>query len=174
MECKLAIQKNVLGRDTPIEVPEGQRERHELVKTIAKSWASPFRDLIYSEPQSLQLQEIKIECWVPVQGFQGSWNNMNGRATLLGDAKGTMPMFRGEACNHAIVDVKRYVDCHTAVFDTLSESQSSVKACFEYESEMIQRTQNAVWASVKACMDAHNHANINDGSPLVSARALAP
>ena len=164
-------RENALDQRGPIEVPEGQMERHALIRKFAKSWAAPFRDAVYNMPTSLPLQDIRIEYWMP---GQNRWDNMNGRATLLGDAAHTMPMFRGEACNHAIVDVKQYVKCYLNALLSGSDSLDSVEACSHYESEMIERTKNAIWASVKACLDAHNQRDLNEDSPLVATRAIAP
>jgi len=162
-------KENALDQNEPMEVPEEQKERHALIRKFANSWAAPFRDAVYNMPTSLPLQDIRIEYWMP---GKNPWDNMNGRATLLGDAAHTMPMFRGEACNHAIVDVEQYVECHLDVL--LSTSEGFEKACSQYESEMIGRTENAILASVQACLDAHNQRDLNEDSPLVATRAIAP
>lgn len=162
-------KRGFLGRDDPIEVPKMQEERHFLMREMANYWEPPFRDIIDSMPGSLELQEIKLEYRIPEQN---SWNNMKGRATLIGDAAHPMPPYRGEACNHAIKDVVQFVTCYSMVLNPLSECPDSGSACFKYEKEMILRTQEAVLASVLACKHAHDYRSIDAKSPLVSARAV--
>lgn len=47
-------------------------------------------------------------------------------------------------------------------------------ACEKYENEMVNRASQAVLASRKACLDAHNtQCGIDAESPLVSTRKVA-
>lgn len=156
-----------LGRDDPIEVPTSQEERLNLMKEIAKSWTSPFRDAVYAIPEDTHIQAVNLESWTPVAG---GWDNLNGRAVLIGDAAHTMTMFRGEAFNHGIIDVEKYTSTHLPVLEGKEDISASLGACAAYESEMIGRTQGAVAASNQACMDAHSLSGerITEKSPAVS------
>lgn len=171
--CQLIVswpyRAGFLGRNDPIEIPSGQEERLALMKEISKSWASPFRDAIYAVPDNTHIQAVNLESWKPEPG---AWDNLNGRATLIGDAAHCMTMFRGEAFNHGIVDVQKYVSNHLPVLSGEKDISNSMNGCSAYESEMIDRTAPAVSASSEACLDAHsvNHERITAESPLVSKR----
>jgi 2-polyprenyl-6-methoxyphenol hydroxylase-like FAD-dependent oxidoreductase len=171
--CQLIVswpyRAGFLGRDEPIEVPESQEGRLELMKEIANSWATPFRDAVFAVPEDTHIQHVHLESWKPELG---AWDNLDGRATLIGDSAHTMTMFRGEAFNHGIVDVQSYVSNHLPVLTGEKDIATSVDACAAYEREMVDRTRLAVGASSEACLDAHsfNHERITEGSPLVSKR----
>lgn len=156
-----------LGRNDPIEVPTSQEERLSLMKEIAKSWTSPFRDAVYAIPDDTHIQAVNLEYWKPVLG---GWDNLSGRATLIGDAAHTMTMFRGEAFNHGILDVERYASTYLSVLQGKEDISASLDACAAYESGMIGRVQGAVDASNQACLDAHSlHGErITENSPAVS------
>jgi hypothetical protein len=89
--CQLIVswpyRAGYLGREDPIEVPSSQEGRLSLMKEIAKSWASPFRDAVYAVPGDTHIQAVNLESWKPVSG---AWDNLNGRATLIGDAAHTV------------------------------------------------------------------------------------
>jgi hypothetical protein len=171
--CQLIVswpyRAGFLGRDEPIEVPDSQEGRLGLMKEIAKSWATPFRDAVFAVPEDTHIQHVNLESWIPEPG---AWDNLKGRATLIGDSAHTMTMFRGEAFNHGIVDVQSYVSNHLPALTGEKDIAISVDACAAYESEMVDRTRLAVAASSEACLDAHslNHERITETSPLVSKR----
>lgn len=83
---------------------------------------------------------------------------------------------RGEAANHGITDVRRWLDFHLPFLRQQQKgsvgADSYKTACDAYEREMVERTRLAVFASRKACLDAHDYPSINDRSPLVSKRAI--
>lgn len=83
---------------------------------------------------------------------------------------------RGEAANHGITDVRRWLDYHLPGLEAPQEGSverdGPKSACDAYEHEMVERTRLAVFASRKACIDAHTYESINDHSPLVSKRAI--
>lgn len=80
-----------LARDEPTEVPVGDVERLRLMKEITKCWASPFRDVVLDIPEGTPIRSIRIEDWPPQEG---AWDNLKGRATLVGDAGHAMTMCR--------------------------------------------------------------------------------
>jgi hypothetical protein len=78
-------------------------------------------------------------------------------------------MFRGEAFNHGIIDVEKYVSSYLAILTGEEDISRSAEACAAYESSMIDRTRLAVDASNQACIDAHsrNHEKITKDSPVI-------
>jgi 2-polyprenyl-6-methoxyphenol hydroxylase-like FAD-dependent oxidoreductase len=163
-------RKGFLGCDHPTEVPETQEARLALIQEIASHWTSPFQDTVRSIPADTPLQEIKLEDWLASDA--GAWENLHGRATLIGDAAHAMTMYRGEAVNHGITDVQDLVECY---LHTLSEQEGTSdcqEGCDTFEKRMAGRTKIAIRASRQACLDAHYSKEIDNLSPLVSKRAV--
>jgi 2-polyprenyl-6-methoxyphenol hydroxylase-like FAD-dependent oxidoreductase len=162
-------RKGFLGRDHPTEVPGCQKARLALIREIASHWTSPFQDIVCSIPIETPLQNIRLEDWS--QSDSGTWENLHGRATLIGDAAHAMTMYRGEAVNHGITDVYDLIECY---LHTLSDSEGTLngqEACDTFEKKMVDRTKNAIRASRQACLDAHYSKTIDEASPLISKRA---
>jgi len=172
-KCQINVswpyKKGFFDRDDATDIPSTQEDRLEWINELAKYWISPFQDAIKSIPKDTLLQEIKLEDWVP-SGFP-AWNNLDGRATLVGDAAHAMTMYRGEAANHGITDV-----CDLLIYlEKLGGSDNLrdwANLCSTYEMRMIQRTTKATLASRKACIDAHYLPEIDPTSPLVTKRAI--
>lgn len=160
-------RQGFLGENYPIEIPGSQEEQLSLMRKIADTWTSPFKNAIYSIPEGHSLQPIKIEDYVP--SYSG-WepNELSGKVTVIGDAAHAMTMYRGEACNHNIKDVE------SLVLNIVKHNLDFESACHAYEKEMTDRTSLAVLASRRACLDAHEHGKINDHSLLISKRAIVP
>ena len=78
-----------MGREEPLDIPKTGKERLTLMKDIAKGWAEPFQELVISIPEDTDAKAIAPEEFVPKERL---WDNMKGRATLVGDAAHTMPM----------------------------------------------------------------------------------
>lgn len=166
--CQINIswpyREGFLGQGSPIEVPDTKEQQLSLMKTIAGHWKSPFKDAVDSISGDAPIRAVKIVEYVPVFG---AWDNLGGRATLVGDAAHAMTMYRGEAANHSIKDVESLVHC--------IKTHPDLKiACLSFEKEMIDRTSVAVKASSQACRDAHEHARIDKESLLISKRAIVP
>lgn len=91
--CQVVIswpfRAGFLGEREPVEVPSEMTERVELMRRIAKDWASPLRDIIYEVPLDTAVHPITLQDWVPAVD---TWDNMHGRATLIGDAAHPMTM----------------------------------------------------------------------------------
>lgn len=64
-------------------------ERVRLMKRLVEGWAEPFRECVMSIPESTDVKAITLEDWVPKRGM---WGNLEGRATLVGDAAHAMTM----------------------------------------------------------------------------------
>ena len=153
-----------------MEIPDSQEARFALVQDIASHWASPFQDVVRSVPLDTPLQEIKLEDWLICDS--GAWENLHGRATLIGDAAHAMTMYRGEAVNHGITDVHDLIECYSHILSDMERMQDSQAACDAFEKKMVGRTKTAIMASRQACLDAHYSKNIGEKSPLVSKRAI--
>ena len=82
-------RKGFMGRDEPLEVLHDGEERLALMKRLARDWAEPFRECVWSIPEGTVVQAVRLEDFVPEHGM---WDNMDGRVTLIGDAVHTMTM----------------------------------------------------------------------------------
>lgn len=162
--------KGFLGGDHPTEVPDSQEARLALMQEIASHWITPFQDVVRSIPNDTPLQEIKLEDWLPSDS--GAWENLHGRATLIGDAAHAMTMYRGEAVNHGITDVDDLIECFLPTLIDPAGKLDSQSACDTFEKKMVERTNIAIRASRQACLDAHYSEEIDKTSPLVSKRAI--
>ena len=76
---------------------------------------------------------------------------------------------RGEGANHAITDISVLVNHLTHAH---TNSLDFEKAIVAYEQEMLARAGPAVLTSRQACLDAHDYAQIDENSPLISRRAM--
>jgi len=164
-------RKGFLGREHPIEVPKSHADRLALVQEIASHWTSPFQDIVRSIPTDTPMQEIKLEDW-RLASDSGAWENLRGRATLIGDAAHAMTMYRGEAVNHGITDVQDLIECYLHTLEGSDGTLDCREACETFEKKMVHRTRIAIKASRQACLDAHYSEKIDKMSPLVSKRAI--
>jgi hypothetical protein len=74
---------------------------------------------------------------------------------------------RGEAGNHGLLDASNLVEKLQAIHNGEVSLADGISA---YEEEMRTRTHEAVLWSRQACFDAHDLANLQPDSPLVSKR----
>ena len=186
-----------MGRKEPLDVPKIGKERVAVMKDIAKGWAEPFQGMVMSIPEDADAKAIVLEDFVPKERL---WTNMEGRATLVGDAAHTMTMCmyqiyypllapemmlmvlqdRGEGANHGITDIALLLEKILPPLQNSSGPTSSKgskpktlqDAIDAYEKEMIQRAGPAVLTSRRACLDAHEYEKITDQSPLISRRVM--
>lgn len=177
-DCQILVswphRRGFLGEEAPIDVPKENGERVSLMKRIAKGWASPFAELFESLPEDVEVKTIRLEDWVPPTANDVDWTQAPGaqRVALVGDSGHAMTMFRGEAANHGIMDVKVLL---AQLLPILQGEKVTITADLEdairrYRSEMTKRTAPAVLNSRQACLDAHTYAKINDDSPLIKRR----
>ncbi|KAI0099250.1 FAD/NAD(P)-binding domain-containing protein [Nemania sp. FL0031] len=113
-------------------------------------------------PGGTNVQEIKLADW-PTMKWEG-----NGLVTLLGDAAHPMTMYRGEAANHGLLDASKLKEQLKLWY---GGSKTKRQALEDFETEMRERTHEAVLLSRQACLDAHGIENLGPDSPLVSSRA---
>ncbi|KAK0302551.1 hypothetical protein LTR01_008687 [Friedmanniomyces endolithicus] len=112
-DCQIIVRwpyrAGFLGRDEPTEIPAVNEARLRLMKKITDGWVSPYRDVVRDIPENTPVQQIRLEDWPPEED---SWENFEGRATLVGDAAHAMTMFevRGEAAHHGVRDVQCWLN----------------------------------------------------------------
>lgn len=91
--CQVIIswpyRSGFLGSETPTEVPIEGSDRVNLLKKIAAGWTEPFKTIVAGVTESTEVKAISLEEWAP---SAESWDNEQGRITLLGDAAHTMTM----------------------------------------------------------------------------------
>ncbi|RDW77709.1 hypothetical protein BP6252_05762 [Coleophoma cylindrospora] len=153
-----------MGKDEVTEVPVENNDRLMLMKSISAGWVEPFKQLVHDIPDTAEVKVVNLEDWPPQKG---AWNNREGRVTLIGDAAHAMTMYRGEAANHGIADVRVFLEQFVP-----GEGEALKSKIDAYEVEMIERTRPAVLRSRKACLHAHDYASVTDQSPLIARRAI--
>lgn len=118
-------------------------------------------DRAVEDPEAIL--EIKLTDWPQVQ-----WNH-NDQVLLAGDAAHAMTMYRGEAGNHGICDVKDLMD-QIDLF--VSGNKTWEMAAKDYCETIKARASPAVLLSRQACLDAHDFSKIrpDTDSPLLSMR----
>ena len=200
-ECQIILswpyKMGYMGNKEPLDVPKTGKERVAVMKEMAKGWAEPFQEMVMSIPEDADAKAIILEDFVPKERL---WTNMEGRATLVGDAAHTMTMCtysiyyallalemmlmmlqdRGEGANHGITDIALLLEKILPPLLNISVptflhgpgSQTLQDAIDAYEKEMIQRAGPAVLTSRRACLDAHDYEKITDQSPLISRRVM--
>ena len=178
------------GRADPTDIPNTKTGQLSWMKFLAENWAEPFRSVVQNITQDSEVMPIHLADWLPRRTTA-----FDGRVVLLGDAAHSMViivlditllrhllilphalqvMYRGEGANHAIVDVDILLKQLKPVLEKGgSLDDAAVKSAVEsYEAEMIERTELAVLASRRACLDAHDWSRLNDQSPLVRRRLM--
>ncbi|EGE02573.1 FAD binding domain-containing protein [Trichophyton equinum CBS 127.97] len=153
-----------------IEIPCRNVDKIKLMHSLADGWVEPFREVVQSIPEETEPKIISLEDWPTPP--KGSWSNLGGTATLVGDSAHAMTMFRGEAGNHGILDVSNLLEALIPVLTSSphSPAKTQEEVINEYEDEMATRTRPAVLRSRKACLDAHDYPSITADSPLVARR----
>lgn len=118
-------------------------------------------DRAVKDPEAIL--EIKLCDWPVVE-----WNH-NTKVLLAGDSAHAMTMYRGEAGNHGITDVK---DLMTEVDLFIKGEKPWDLAASSYCSTIKTRAAPAVLLSRQACLDAHDFSKIrpDTDSPLLSMR----
>lgn len=158
--------------------PKTQAEQVARAKEAALAGTGMFPDLkqgILNIPENTPALEIKLEDW-PTQ----QWPSEGGRVSLVGDAAHTMTMCkstdlfyvygspnmnsdRGEAANHGIYDAA------ALVYQLLSwkrTAKSREEALEDYQTEVQERTYEAVLLSRYACLECHDLPNLNEDSKV--------
>ncbi|KAL4861730.1 hypothetical protein BDV12DRAFT_207798 [Aspergillus spectabilis] len=145
------------------EVPDTDAERIANMKRRAAGFAPFLYDAIQRVPEGTPVVEVTVADWECLP-----WDNQQGRVTLAGDAAHAMTMYRGEAANHGLLDIFHLVPAIEKIYAGVN-AKSTID---EYESEMRERTQQAVRLSRQACLEAHAWDQLNEKSAILSRRKL--
>lgn len=81
------------GRPTLTVPPATNEERLELVRTLTRTWAEPFRSFIRSLPGDTEVKALELVDWPPPRGFR-----TKDRVLLMGDAFHAMAMCAYDRC----------------------------------------------------------------------------
>lgn len=163
-EGQIIVSWSAADNSSDNDIPQSNTARLQKLRSLTSNFASPLRTLIQSIPvDTTTIQVITLSDWPTIP-----WPNHNHRVTLAGDAAHAMTMYRGEAYNHGVTDAN-LLSAQIYHFSLGDATQEEVLE--EYESEVLQRTHEAVLLSRQACLDAHNLAALKSDSPLVSKRA---
>ncbi|KAI0836252.1 FAD/NAD(P)-binding domain-containing protein [Hypoxylon sp. FL0890] len=145
------------------DIPETNRERIEVMKQRASSFAEPLRSIVMDIPDDLNFTTAIRLADYPSR----KWDNRGGFVTLAGDSAHAMTMYRGEGANHGILDAALLVDQLKKVRSGELDQKTAIGF---YEDEMIPRTLDAVLKSRQAALDAHDWDALTEDSPIVGAR----
>lgn len=165
------------------DTPKTAAEQIAKAKEAASASTGMFpllKQAILDIPVDTHALEIALEDW-PTQ----KWPSRGGRVSLLGDAAHTMTMCeslrpgrglyeqeiatnfecldRGEAANHGMYDA-------AALIHQLNQwrkgRKSREQALHDYQTEVVERTYEAVLLSRYACLECHDLENLKDDSKV--------
>jgi hypothetical protein len=97
--CQMCVswpfRPGFFGHAGPIEFPESDRERLDLARAFARTWAEPFQSLVLDLPDDTEVKTLDLADWAPPKTLRGS-----GSVVLMGDAMHQMAMckFRRPGC----------------------------------------------------------------------------
>lgn len=164
------LREGLFGESGVLNTPDDNKDRIALLRRLSANWTEPFRSLIYDVPDDTIIRTIHLEDWDP---SETSWDNRDGRVTLLGDAAHPMTMYRGEGVNQGIADIKSYLQMFLSLYERKdANNEEYKKACDVYEKNMIKRGGLAVRLAHQAAFDAHDRTNMKLDSPLIQRPAI--
>ncbi|KAE8553770.1 hypothetical protein TMatcc_006776 [Talaromyces marneffei ATCC 18224] len=131
-----------IWRGSSADMPKDQ-SMVEYIKDTTKDLCEPFQSLVDWTPPESACYIDEMKYWVPV-----SFDNHAGRVTLVGDAAHPMLPFRGQGYQHAITDIKNYVDALVRI-KCAPKTSDRKEMMSAFDSEMIERTGKAVKQSVQ-------------------------
>ncbi|KAH3671331.1 hypothetical protein OGAPHI_000554 [Ogataea philodendri] len=153
--------------DKKLEPFETEEDKIAVIKRISEGLD---KDLMFLKEKmiasSSSFMEIRLSDWP-----EADFNDMGGKVILVGDACHAMVMYRGEAGNHAIADVKLFIEL---LKQNKAGSLTWAELIDNYKKDVKARAGPAVLLSRQACLDAHNWAVLKDfktnQSPLLALR----
>ncbi len=94
-ECQILVswpyRAGFMGREMPLDVPEENGERLQIMNEVAEGWAEPFREIVMGISEGTEVKTISLEDWVPPkEGWKGGRGD--GKVVLVGDAAHAMTM----------------------------------------------------------------------------------
>ncbi|TVY36531.1 FAD-dependent monooxygenase, partial [Lachnellula occidentalis] len=138
----------------------GNRERLAQVKSLAKGFTEPWKSAFEWVADDQPAWYFDMAVWDP-SILEHTWDTMNGRVTLAGDAAHPMTFQRGQGLNHSMADAGKLVESLTS-----EPNQSS--AIQAYESEMKDQAGEEVRSSVANTTMLHDWDRVLE-SPLMKA-----
>ncbi|KAJ6166696.1 hypothetical protein N7470_002143 [Penicillium chermesinum] len=144
------ISVSVWGKD-PVPSPE---ETRRLMKEYLSSYCEPWRSI-----GEWTTDDIHYRYW----GRICPWDNLDGRATLAGDAAHPMTPHRAQGLNSAIQDAETLVDIITK---TVQEDQDLKSALDSYGQSTYERGKTDIDLSLKQMYSYHHWDTLMEG-PLM-------
>ena len=135
--------------------------RVAFLKSKATDCVEPWRTVLRSIPDDLNLTEDRISIWRPVD-----WSNspLAGKVTLAGDAAHTMAPYRGQGFNQGLEDGVKLRDRLAEVADKKVTLKDTIRA---YETEMRERTLGEIAVSEAQGRFQHDYNGIVSVSPRI-------
>ncbi|KAM3505035.1 hypothetical protein MY10362_003178 [Beauveria mimosiformis] len=132
-----------IWRGEPIDL--GGRAALDHVKKRTAPLRDEFQLAIDWTGQDSHVSVNEMKYWVPV-----AWDNLDGRATLAGDAAHPMLIYRGQGFQHSITDVDNYIKAleHLHANVGAGNKVSRVEVMGAYDDEVVQRGATAVEQSL--------------------------
>jgi len=81
------VRDGFFNQPKPIDFPETNESRVELIKKFAATWADPFRTVALSIPDNTDVKSLELYDWPPPKGLRTT-----GHVALVGDALHPMVM----------------------------------------------------------------------------------
>lgn len=123
-------------------------ERLAMIKERAKTLGEPARSAFTWIPDDTLVHKADISYWIP-----RTWDNRDGRMTLVGDAAHPMPPYRGQGLNHCICDVSHLLD---KIQSVLKGNTDQKEAITSYDEDVVKRGAEEVKCSLENGMMLHD------------------
>jgi hypothetical protein len=81
------VRTGFLGRAEPLAIPESDAERIALIRSLAETWAEPFRSVARCVAPDASVKALELYDWPPPEGLR-----TQGHVALVGDAVHPMTM----------------------------------------------------------------------------------
>ncbi|KAM7213749.1 hypothetical protein V8F06_010883 [Rhypophila decipiens] len=117
------------------------QEALDYLKSTTTGLPEPFQSVIDKTPAGSPCCIDELKYWNP-RPFQ----HPSGRVTLAGDAAHPMLPYRGQGYQHAVTDVRNFVDAMTKICHGGEDSKHTMA---EYDSELVKRGSEAVMQALK-------------------------
>ncbi|KAM7202632.1 hypothetical protein V8F20_004421 [Naviculisporaceae sp. PSN 640] len=131
------------GTAETLPVDRQGKEALNYLKETTKGLAGPFQALIDNTPEGSPCFIDELKTWI-TRSFSRS--PLAGRVTLAGDSAHPMLVYRGQGYQHAITDVRKYVD---ALRGIVFGGEERVAVMAQFDADVVKRGSEAVVQSLK-------------------------
>ncbi|CAI9627562.1 unnamed protein product [Alternaria burnsii] len=134
------------------DIPRTDGGRIDLMRQKSTDFHPTFKKIFHEILSDSHGPVINVPLefwWLP---HAESLGKSKGRVTLAGDAAHTMPLYRGEGFNHALMDVNNLLRAIDAI---LSNEADRERILHEYEEEVRARGQRSALMCRDACLEVH-------------------